>query len=124
MRQSMPSTVALQLLKCALGHPIFQMPSGSLYDIQVLKSCVVHLATELAAVCMKIRNYRVLARPGLGPVLLPHMALAIEPVVVAQRRGVYKRADGWTECTVDGSLAAHFEDTILLGAEGPEILTR
>lgn len=62
--------------------------------------------------------------PGLGPVLLPQMAFAIEPVVVTQRRAVRKGADGWTECTVDGSLAAHFEDTILLHPGGPEILTR
>jgi len=32
--------------------------------------------------------------------------------------------DGWTAVTVDGSLAAHFEDTIAITANGPEILTR
>lgn len=61
---------------------------------------------------------------GMGPVLAPHMALAIEPVVVSGDRTIRKRADGWTEYTADGGLSAHFEDTILLHPGGPEILTR
>lgn len=62
--------------------------------------------------------------PGLGPVLLPHTAFAIEPVVVAGDRAIKKSVDGWTECTLDGRLAAHFEDTVLLTPAGPEIVTR
>jgi methionine aminopeptidase type I len=62
--------------------------------------------------------------PGLGPVLAPHMALAIEPVVVSRDRTVRKRTDGWTEYTADGGLSAHFEDTVLLLPSGPEIVTR
>lgn len=52
------------------------------------------------------------------------MALAIEPMVLAGDWKVKTLADGWTIASADGSLAAHFEDTIILTDKGCEILTR
>jgi methionyl aminopeptidase len=62
--------------------------------------------------------------PGRGVVLKAGMVLAIEPMVTMGGAEVRVLADGWTAVTVDGSLAAHFEDTIAITARGPEVLTR
>ena len=52
------------------------------------------------------------------------MVLAIEPMVNAGRPEVRMLDDGWTAVTADGSLAAHFEHTILVTEDGREMLTR
>lgn len=62
--------------------------------------------------------------PGRGPELRPGMVLAIEPMVTMGGWEVRILDDGWTAVTKDGSLSAHFEHTIAVTAEGPEILTR
>jgi methionyl aminopeptidase len=61
---------------------------------------------------------------GRGPRLRPGMVFAIEPMVNAGGAGVRMLDDQWTAVTADGSLSAHFEHTILVGEDGPEILTR
>ena len=60
---------------------------------------------------------------GHGPRLLPGMTLAIEPMVNAGKFGVKVLPDGWTTVTLDGSLSAHFEHTVLITTDGPQILT-
>ena len=51
--------------------------------------------------------------------------LAIEPMLLAGGSDdVYELDDDWTIVTADGSLAAHVEHTVLVGDNGPEILTR
>jgi methionyl aminopeptidase len=55
--------------------------------------------------------------------LVPGMCLAIEPMLTLGRDDVYIRRDGWTVATRDGSTAAHFEHTIAVTEEGPQILT-
>ena len=62
-------------------------------------------------------------RPGLGPRLRPGMVLAIEPMVNAGSPEVVVLEDGWTVVTADGSLSAHFEHTVAILSDGPEILT-
>ena len=62
--------------------------------------------------------------PGRGKVLKVGMVLAIEPMVTMGGWDVQVLADGWTAVTVDGSLAAHFEDTIAITDDGPDVLTR
>ena len=61
--------------------------------------------------------------PGRGIRLLPGMTLAIEPMVNAGKSDVEVMPDGWTVLTRDGSLSAHFEHTIVITPEGPQILT-
>jgi len=51
------------------------------------------------------------------------MVLAIEPMVTAGRHGVRVAEDRWSIFSQDGSLAAHFEFTVAITAEGPRILT-
>jgi methionyl aminopeptidase len=68
----------------------------------------------------QIPNY---GDPGRGPTLEEGMVLAVEPMVNAGRHAVRMGDDGWAIYSQDGSLAAHFEFTIAITAEGPRILT-
>src|SRR3984885_1742242 len=61
--------------------------------------------------------------PGTGVLLKEGMALAFEPMVTAGRHAVRVGEDHWSIYSQDGSLAAHFEFTIAITAEGPRILT-
>lgn len=67
-----------------------------------------------------IPNY---GKPGRGIRLEPGMTLAIEPMVIMGRDDIYQDEDGWTILTDDGSLSAHYENTILITEKEPEILT-
>ncbi|MBI3634824.1 MAG: type I methionyl aminopeptidase [Candidatus Rokubacteria bacterium] len=62
--------------------------------------------------------------PGRGPLLRAGMVLAIEPMVTMGSWEVKVLDDGWTAVTKDGSLAAHFEHTIAVTEQGPDVLTR
>jgi len=63
--------------------------------------------------------------PGTpGPKLKGGMVFAVEPMVNAGRPDVKVLSDGWTAVTADGSLSAHFEHTVAVTEDGPEILTR
>ncbi|HWH09732.1 MAG TPA: type I methionyl aminopeptidase [Solirubrobacteraceae bacterium] len=68
----------------------------------------------------QIPNY---GHPGKGPRLEEGMVLAIEPMTTAGRHGVRVADDGWAIYSQDGSLAAHFEFTVAITAQGPRILT-
>ena len=61
--------------------------------------------------------------PGRGPRLIRGMTLAIEPMVNAGGYEVEVRKDRWTTVTRDGSLSAHYENTVLITDGEPEILT-
>ena len=60
---------------------------------------------------------------GRGIRLMPGMTLAIEPMVNAGKSDVRILPDGWTVLTMDGSLSAHFEHTVVITADGPKIMT-
>ena len=62
--------------------------------------------------------------PGRGPILQPGMVLAIEPQVNLGDAAVRLLDDGWTAVTLDGKWSAHFEHTVAVTPQGPEILTR
>jgi len=61
---------------------------------------------------------------GRGQALKAGMVLAIEPMVTMGSWEVRVLEDRWTAVTADGSLAAHFEDTIAITDDGPDVLTR
>lgn len=61
--------------------------------------------------------------PGHGPRLVRGMTLAIEPMVNAGGKEISLLDDGWTVVTADKSLSAHYENSILITAGDPEILT-
>jgi methionyl aminopeptidase len=68
----------------------------------------------------QIPNY---GPPGRGIVLEEGMVLAVEPMVTAGRHMVRIGDDGWAIYSQDGSLAAHFEFTVAITADGPRVLT-
>jgi methionyl aminopeptidase len=61
---------------------------------------------------------------GKGPRLKAGMVLAIEPMINAGGPGVKVLKDGWTAVTIDGSYSAHFEHTVAITKDGPQVLTR
>lgn len=68
-----------------------------------------------------VPNY---GRMGTGAVLVPGDTIAIEPMAMLGNERVVTDDDGWTIRTRDGSLAAHFEHTVLITESGAEILTQ
>ena len=64
-----------------------------------------------------------IGKAGRGVRLEPGMTLAVEPMVIAGRQEILQLDDGWTIVTEDGSLSAHYENTILITENEPEILT-
>ena len=68
-------------------------------------------------------NYVCFAQKRKGIKLAAGMTLAIEPMITAGRYDVAWMDDGWTVVTEDGSLASHYENTILITDGDPEILS-
>ena len=68
----------------------------------------------------QVPNY---GRRGSGPRLKAGMTLAIEPMINSGTAAVKLLDDGWTVCTADGMPSAHFEHTVLITRDEPEILT-
>lgn len=90
------------------------------YGYSVVRDFVGHgIGTEMHEE-PEVPNY---GRPGRGPKLVSGMVLAIEPMINAGKYHVKVKPDGWTVVTVDGSLAAHYENTVAILDNGPELLT-
>ncbi|HVE26714.1 MAG TPA: type I methionyl aminopeptidase [Sporichthya sp.] len=68
----------------------------------------------------EVPNY---GAPGRGMRLRAGMVLAIEPMLNAGKRTTRLLSDGWTVVTADGSRSAHFEHTVAITDNGPEVLT-
>ncbi|MGZ8511871.1 MAG: type I methionyl aminopeptidase [Candidatus Limnocylindria bacterium] len=68
----------------------------------------------------QVPNY---GRPGTGLLIEPGMCFAIEPMYNLGGDDVFVEDDGWTVRTSDGSLSAHFENTIAVTENGPDVLT-
>ena len=68
----------------------------------------------------EVPNY---GRRGIGPVLKNGMCIAIEPMINMGSKNIKIKQDGWQCVTRDGRPSAHFEHTILINGENPEILT-
>ena len=64
-----------------------------------------------------------IGRAGKGPRLEPGMTICIEPMVMAGREDIWELEDGWTIATQDGSLSAHYENTILITENDAKVLT-
>ena len=64
-----------------------------------------------------------IGKPGKGARLEPGMTICIEPMVMIGKQDIWELDDGWTIATQDGSLSAHYENTILITEDEPQILT-
>jgi methionyl aminopeptidase len=88
--------------------------------LSIVRSLVGHGVGRSMHEEPQIPNY---GSPGAGVPLEAGMVLAVEPMVTAGRHAVRVGEDHWSIYSQDGSLAAHFEFTIAITAEGPRILT-
>lgn len=88
--------------------------------LSIVRSLVGHGIGQQMHEDPQIPNY---GPAGRGPVLEEGMVLAIEPMVTAGRHQVRMADDHWAIHSQDGSLAAHFEFTIAVTADGPRVLT-
>jgi len=68
-----------------------------------------------------ITNYE---KAGTGMTLRPNMVIALEPMVLVSTAETRVLRDQWTVVSADGALTAHFEHTVLVTENEPEILTR
>jgi methionyl aminopeptidase len=101
-----------------IGHAVQSFVEGA--DFAVVRDFVGHGIGHRLHEDPQLPNY---GAQGTGMRLKPGMVLAIEPMVNAGTHEVEVLADGWTAVTADGQLSAHFEHTVAIGQDGPEILT-
>ena len=87
---------------------------------EVVRQFVGHGIGRVMHELPQIPNY---GRPGRGPRLLSGMVFAIEPMVNMGSENVKMLEDEWTAVTEDGEISAHFEHTVLISDNGPEVLT-
>jgi methionyl aminopeptidase len=89
-------------------------------ELSVIRSLVGHGVGRDMHEDPQIPNF---GEPGKGPELEEGMVLAIEPMVNAGGPDIRMGSDGWAVYSQDGSLAAHFEFTVAVTADGPRVLT-
>ncbi len=102
-----------------IGHAVQQRAEAAGYS--VVKQFVGHGIGQALHEPPQIPNF---GEPGRGARLKPGMVFAIEPMVCVGGADVRMLDDEWTAVTADGSLSAHFEHTVLVTKNGPEILTQ
>lgn len=101
-----------------ISHAVQQVVEGA--GFSVVREYVGHGIGRDLHEDPQIPNY---GPPGRGPELRPGLVVAVEPMVNLGGWQTQLLADGWTVVTLDGSLSAHFEHTIAVTEEGPEVLT-
>ncbi|NTW61099.1 type I methionyl aminopeptidase [Candidatus Saccharibacteria bacterium] len=87
----------------------------------IIRDLVGHGIGQRMQMPPEVPNYGL---KGSGPLLVPGDTIAIEPMATLGGEQIKNDDDGWTISTRDGSLAAHFEHTVLITKDGAEILTR
>ena len=101
-----------------IGHAVQEYVEGNGYS--VVRDFVGHGVGTKLHEAPEVRNF---GPAGHGPRLQPGMTIAVEPMVCAGDWHVRVLPDQWTTVSQDGSLTAHYENTILITEDGPEILT-
>ena len=102
-----------------IGHAVesYVMPLG----YGVVRDYTGHGIGRKMHEAPQIPNY---GRSGQGMTLKAGMTIAIEPMITARGEKVRTGSNGWTVLTADGSDAAHFERTIAILPDGPEVMTK
>jgi len=101
-----------------IGHAIQEYVEAN--GFSVVRDFVGHGVGAKLHEAPEVRNF---GPAGHGPRLQPGMTLAVEPMVNAGGWQVKVLADKWTTVSQDGSLTAHYENSILITEDTPEILT-
>ncbi|HEX5913599.1 MAG TPA: type I methionyl aminopeptidase [Rubrobacter sp.] len=103
-----------------VGHAIQALAESRGYG--VVRDLVSHGVGRQMHEDPQIPNY---GSPATGPRLLPGMTFAIEPMITLGDYGIrLSEWDGWSIYTADGSLSAHFENTVAVTENGPLVLTQ
>ncbi len=100
-----------------IGHAVQQVAEGAGYG--VVRELVGHGIGTRFHEEPQVPNY---GAPKRGPRLLEGMTLAIEPMITVGSPATKTLSDKWTVVTADGTLAAHFEHSIAITADGPVVL--
>ncbi len=101
-----------------IGHSVQQVLDA--YGYGIIRDLVGHGVGHNLHEDPNIPNY---GHKNTGPMLKKGMTIAIEPMATLGTYKVIQDDDGWTMRTADGSMAAHFEHTVLITDDGCEILT-
>ena len=101
-----------------IGHAVQGVAEGA--GFSVVREYVGHAIGTRMHEEPQVPNY---GEAGTGPKLKTGMVFAVEPMVNAGGRKTKLLDDGWTVVTADGSLSAHFEHTIAITDDGPQIFT-
>ncbi len=101
-----------------VGHAVQEYVEAN--GFSVVREYVGHGVGRKMHEAPEVPNY---GAPGHGPKLLRGMTIALEPMVNMGAADIRQMPDGWTVKTADGKYAAHYENTLLITADEPEILT-
>jgi methionyl aminopeptidase len=101
-----------------VGHAVQQVVEGA--GFSVVREYVGHGIGRALHEDPQIPNH---GEPGRGPLIREGLVVAVEPMVNVGDWPTRMLADQWTVVTADGSLSAHFEHTIAVTHQGPEVLT-
>ncbi len=102
-----------------IGHAVQEVAEGA--GFSVVREYVGHAIGTAMHEEPQVPNY---GPAGRGPKLRPGMVFAVEPMVNVGSPETRLLKDGWSVVTADGSLSAHFEHTIAITDDGPEVFTR
>jgi methionyl aminopeptidase len=101
-----------------VGFAVQQLAEGA--GFSVVREYAGHGVGRALHEDPQVSNY---GPPGRGPVVKPGLVVAIEPMVNVGTWRTRVMPDRWTVVTADGELSAHFEHTIAITNDGPEVLT-
>jgi methionyl aminopeptidase len=101
-----------------ISHAVQEIAEDAGYS--VVRDFVGHGVGSAMHEDPQIRNY---GDPGKGPKLIKGMTLAIEPMINEGTYDIKMLADNWTAVTADGKLSAHYENTVIITAGEPEVIT-
>jgi len=101
-----------------VGHAVQQVAEGA--GFSVVREYVGHGIGRHLHEDPQVPNF---GSPGRGPTMREGLVIAVEPMVNAGGWETVLMPDKWTVVTADGSLSAHFEHTIAITEDGPEVLT-
>lgn len=101
-----------------IGHVIQEFAEGQGHS--VVREFTGHGIGRVFHTAPTILHY---GEPGTGPELVPDLAFTIEPMINVGHWKTQILEDGWTAITVDGTLSAQFEHTVVVTGDGVEVLT-